>query len=36
MITVRGKSRYVVMDLETYNYPLEYKLEAAIVVTNAP
>ena len=33
MITVRGKNRYVVMDLETYNHLRECELEAAIVET---
>ena len=33
MITVRGKSKYVVMDVETYNRLRECELEAAIVET---
>ena len=33
MITVRGKSKYVVMGLETYNHLRECELEAAIVET---
>ena len=33
MITVRGKSKYVVMDIETYNRLRECELEAAIVET---
>ena len=33
MITVRGKNRYVVMDLETYNHLRECELEAAIAET---
>lgn len=33
MITVRGETRYVVMDLETYNHLRECELEAAIVQT---
>ena len=33
MITVRGKNRYVVMDLDTYNHLRECELEAAIVET---
>ena len=33
MITVRGKNRYVVMDLETYNHLRECELEAAIMET---
>jgi PHD/YefM family antitoxin component YafN of YafNO toxin-antitoxin module len=33
IITVRGKSKYVVMDLETYNHLRECELEAAIAET---
>ena len=33
MITVRGKSKYVVMDVKTYNRLRECELEAAIVET---
>ena len=33
MITVRGKSKYVVMGVETYNRLRECELEAAIVET---
>ena len=33
MITVRGKRRFVVMGLETYNHLRECELEAAIVET---
>lgn len=33
IITVRGKGRYVVMDLETYNHLRECELESAIVET---
>ena len=33
MITVRGKSKYVIMGLETYNHLRECELEAAIVET---
>jgi prevent-host-death family protein len=30
IITVRGKSKYVVIDMETYNRFREYELEAAL------
>ena len=30
IITVRGKSRYVVLSIEEYNHMREYELEAAI------
>ncbi len=30
VLTVRGKSKYVVMPIEKYNYYREYELEAAI------
>ena len=33
MITVRGKSKYVVMGVETYNHLRECELEAAIAET---
>jgi len=33
MITVRGRSKYVVMDLDTYNHLRECELEAALVET---
>ena len=33
MITVRGRSKYVVMDMETYNHLRECELEAALVET---
>lgn len=33
MITVRGKSKFVIMGLETYNHLRECELEAAIVET---
>ena len=31
MITVRGKKRYVVMDIDHYNYLRECELEAALL-----
>jgi len=31
MITVRGKNRFVVMDIEHYNYLRECELEAALL-----
>lgn len=33
VISVRGKSKYVVMDMEHYNYLRECELEAALVET---
>ena len=33
IISVRGKSKYVVMDLEHYNYLRECELEAALIET---
>jgi len=33
MITIRGKMRYVVMDIQTYNYLRECELEAALMET---
>ena len=33
IISVRGKSKYVVMDLEHYNYLRECELEAALMET---
>lgn len=33
IISVRGKSKYVVMDLEHYNYLRECELEAALIQT---
>ena len=33
MITVRGKGKYVVMDVDTYNRLRECELEAAIIET---
>ncbi len=33
VITVRGKSKYVVMDMETYNRLRECELEAALIET---
>lgn len=33
IVTVRGKDKYVVMDLETYNHLRECELEAAIIET---
>lgn len=33
MISVRGKSKYVVMDIEHYNYLRECELEAALIET---
>ena len=33
MITVRGRSKYVVMDMDTYNHLRECELEAALVET---
>ena len=33
IISVRGKSKYVVMDLEHYNYLRECELEAAFIET---
>ena len=34
IISVRGKSKYVVMDLEHYNYLRECELEAALIETH--
>ena len=34
IISVRGKSKYVVMDLEHYNYLRECELEAALIQTH--
>lgn len=34
IISVRGKSKYVVMDLERYNYLRECELEAALIQTH--
>lgn len=33
IIRVRGKSKYVVMDLAHYNYLREYELESALIET---
>jgi len=33
IISVRGKSKYVVMDMEHYNYLRECELEAALIET---
>ncbi len=33
MITVRGRSKYVVMDMDTYNHLRECELEAALIET---
>ena len=33
IISVRGKSKYVVMDIEHYNYLRECELEAALIET---
>ena len=33
MITIRGKMRYVIMDMQTYNYLRECELEAALMET---
>ena len=33
MITIHGKMRYVVMDIQTYNYLRECELEAALMET---
>ena len=33
IISVRGKSKYIVMDLEHYNYLRECELEAALIAT---
>jgi len=33
IITVRGKDKYIIMDLETYNHLRECELEAAIIET---
>jgi PHD/YefM family antitoxin component YafN of YafNO toxin-antitoxin module len=35
VITVRGKEKYVVMDMEKYNYLRECELEAALHETRA-
>ncbi len=34
VISVRGKSKYVVIDLEHYNYLRECELEAALIQTH--
>jgi prevent-host-death family protein len=34
IISVRGKSKYVVIDLEHYNYLRECELEAALIQTH--
>ena len=34
IISVRGKSKYVVMDIEHYNYLRECELEAALMETH--
>ncbi len=34
IISVRGRSKYVVMDLEHYNYLRECELEAALIETH--
>jgi len=34
IISVRGKSKYVVMDLEHYNYLRECELDAALIETH--
>jgi len=34
VISVRGKSKYVVMDLKHYNYLRECELEAALIETH--
>jgi len=33
IITVRGRSKYVIMDMNTYNRFREYELEAALIET---
>ncbi|MCK4763038.1 MAG: type II toxin-antitoxin system Phd/YefM family antitoxin [Candidatus Aminicenantes bacterium] len=33
IITVRGKKKYVVLDMNTYNRYREYELEAALIET---
>ena len=33
IISVRGKSKYVIMDIEHYNYLRECELEAALIET---